>query len=248
MIDRTTANRLSSICGTSLLCSGVLALALAANDSAIATEFTGYATLTTDFLRRGVTQSDGHAAIQLGGDLRFGSGFFAGAWGSTMDIASAPGHERDLEVDYYAGYSFGAAEKLELTALAVLYTYPGQAGGFDYEYEEYAIVGNYDDRVWLEYTVAPDLFNANRSAQILELYTEWPVDGRWSVGAGAGYLDASDLTGRGYGYWQLGVTRYFAWADVDLRYHDTNRTVPFLSTAERAKQRLVLSVQVPFSF
>ncbi len=224
------------------------ALAVCACGASQAADVTAYATLTSDFVRRGVSQSDGHGALQFGGDVRFSNGAFAGAWGSTMDIAPAPGHERDLELDYYAGYSLAAGEKTELTALAVLYTYPGQSGSFDYDYEEYSIVTNYDDRLWFEFTYTPDLFGSGRSAQIVELYADWPLNGRWSAGAGAGYFDSTNLDGRAYSYWQVGITRFFRWADIDLRFHDTNRSVPMISTRERAKRRIVLTVQVPFSF
>ena len=45
-----------------------------------AADVTGYALLTTDYVRRGVTQSDEHGALQLGVDIGFGSGFYFGVW------------------------------------------------------------------------------------------------------------------------------------------------------------------------
>jgi hypothetical protein len=66
------------------------------------------------------------------------------------------------------------------------------------------------------------------------------------LGIGAGYYDTSELTGIGYGYWQAGVTRAFGIVAVDLRYHDTSRAVPIISTPDGADARLVLSVKIPF--
>jgi hypothetical protein len=54
------------------------------------------------------------------------------------------------------------------------------------------------------------------------------------------------LAGNGYGYWQLGVTRSFGRIDLDLRYHDTSRAVPIVSSPERAKARMALSAKILF--
>jgi uncharacterized protein (TIGR02001 family) len=39
-----------------------------------AAEFSGYLTLTTDYVWRGVTQSNGDPAVQVGGEVAFRSG------------------------------------------------------------------------------------------------------------------------------------------------------------------------------
>jgi hypothetical protein len=67
------------------------------------------------------------------------------------------------------------------------------------------------------------------------------------LGAGAGYYDVSALTGRSYRYWQLGITRPLGRIDIDLRYHDTDHSVPIISSAGgAARARLVLSAKLPF--
>jgi hypothetical protein len=54
------------------------------------------------------------------------------------------------------------------------------------------------------------------------------------------------LSGSGYGYWQLGVTRPLGRIHVDLRYHDSNRAVPIISTSEHTRPRVVLSAKLLF--
>jgi len=70
--------------------------------------------------------------------------------------------------------------------------------------------------------------------------------GNWSISAGVGYYDVSDLLGQGYGYWQLGVTGSYQYVDIDIRFHDTNRSVPLISTDERAQQRIAVTITFPF--
>ena len=223
-----------------------LATALMLAQGVSAAEFGGYAALTTDYVKRGVSQSDGDPALQLGGEVSFANGIFLGAWGSTADIYNGPGRQRDREVNYYLGYAMDVTNSWQVSGYAVAYKYPGQTGGINYNYREYSVSGNYDDRLWIEFSYSPDLYHTGLSSTNIDLFAEWPLNSVWSIGAGTGRYDTSNLTGSAYQYWQLGVTGSFTWADVDIRVHDTDRTVPIISTPDRAKTRVVLKIQIPF--
>lgn len=211
-----------------------------------AAEFSGYLTLTTDYVKRGVTQSDSDAAIQIGAEVAFDNGVFFGAWGSTVDIGNGLLRQRDVEANYYAGYVFDIASAWQISVGAVAYVYPGQSGNVDYDYEEYFLGGNYDDRVWLELAYSPDLYNSGQSSINVDLFAEWPINDIWAIGGGVGRYDTSNLTGSAYQYWQLGITASLRWADIDFRFHDTDKWVPIVSTPDRARSRFVLTIQIPF--
>jgi len=211
-----------------------------------AAELSGYLVLTTDYVWRGVTQSDGDPAVQLGGDIAFDSGIYAGLWGSTIDINNGADRQRDTELTYYLGYSRDVGERWSFGVSAVAYTYPGQGGLVDYNYEEFMFSTNYNDRVWLEYAYSPDLYNSGRESHNVEAYAEWPAGKHLIIGAGTGYYDVSDLVGDGYAYWELGVTWPVKRFDIDLRYHDTSRWVPIVSSEDRADARIALSLRLTF--
>lgn len=232
-----TARCASSIVGAVLLVMG---------GQAAAAEIAGYLTLATDYVKAGVSQSDSDPALQLGIDVGFGNGMYVGAWGSTIDISNGPTRQRDTEINYYAGYLFDLTERWRLSANIVSYNYPGQSGGVDYDYEEYSLGVSYDDRIWLEYAYSPDLYHSGQSSQNVDAYAEWPLSGLWTIGAGIGIYDTSSLTGEKYTFWQLGITRSFKWADIDIRYHDTDDWVPIISNRDRADSRIVLKIQFPF--
>ena len=213
---------------------------------ASAADFTGYAALTTDYVFRGVTYSDGHSAVQAGADVALDSGVYLGAWASSVDISGGSGQQRDLQLNYYLGYSHYFQSAWSIGANVVSYTFPGTEGDFEYDFLEYSIVANYDDRVWLEYSYSPDVFHSGADTHNIDLYAEWALPARLMFGAGAGYYDVSELSGSGYGYWQAGITRPFGRIDIDLRYHDTSRSVPIISTSERAKARIALSAKFLF--
>lgn len=211
-----------------------------------AADYSGYLVLTTDYVFRGVTYSDGHAAAQLGGDVVLDSGIYFGAWASTIDIDNGPSRQRDVEVNYYLGYSHDLEGRWSLGANVVAYTYPATSGSVDYDYIEYSAVANYADRVWFEYSFSPDLYHTGYESHDVNVYSEWPIQASWNIGAGAGYYDVSKLSGDGYAYWQLGLSRQFGRFDLDLRYHDTDRWVPIVSNAERAAARIALSAKFSF--
>lgn len=213
---------------------------------ASAADISGYLVATTDYVFRGVTFSDGNAAVQLGGDVGLDSGFYFGVWGSTIDIRNSRTRRRDKEVVYYLGYSHEITSHWAVYVNAVAYSYPGTQGDIDYGYHEYSLSANYNDRVWLEYSFSPNLFNTGRNTNAFRVNTEWPLVNQFALGAGAGYYDVSALSGSGYGYWDLGFTRPFGRIEFDLRYHDTNRPVPIVSTSDRANERIVLSARIQF--
>ena len=224
----------------------ILLAGLPASAPAGAANFNRYLLLTTDYVFRGVTYSDGHPAAQLGADLAFDRGFYAGVWGSTVDISIESITDRDLEIDYYLGYRHDVSSNWSFGANLVAYTFPGTSGAFDYDYQEYGLNVNYDDRAWLEYAFSPDLLHSGQHTHNISFYMEWPCAVGTKVGAGAGYYFVSDLSGDNYGYWQLGVTRPFTRFDLDLRYHDSSRWVPFISNANRTGPRIVLSLRLEF--
>ena len=228
------------------ICLPVYALFVVFCSDALAADFGGYAALTSDYVRRGVTQSNGDPALQLGAEVGFESGFYMGAWASTIDISNGPSRQRDLEVNYYAGFSLDASDSWRISAGAVSYNFPGQTGNVDYDYVEYLLGGSFKDRVWLDVAYSPDLYKTGYSTTNVDLYAEWPVGNIWAIGGGVGYYDTSNLTGRSYYYWQLGVTAYLGWVNIDLRAHATDDWVPIISTPDRADSRVALTLQIPF--
>lgn len=212
----------------------------------IAADYNGYLVLTTNYVFRGVTYSDGRAAVQFGGDVALVSGLYFGAWASTIDIDNGPSRQRDVEINYYLGYNLGLTNLWSLGANVVAYTYPEASGNVDYDYLEYSIVTNYADQVWLEYSFSPNLYHSGRESHNLDVYAEWPIQANWILGAGVGYYDVSKLSGIGYTSWQFGLSRQFGSIDLDLRFHDTNHSVPIVSNDERAETQFSLSVKFSF--
>ncbi len=215
-------------------------------NTAIAADVTGYATLTSDYVFRGVSYSDENPAVQIGADVGFESGFYFGAWASTIDISNGPGRQRDLELDYYLGYTRSISEEWTLGGSVIAYTFPGTSGIVDYDYVEYMLSANFNDSLWVELTYSPDLFSSGRATRGAALTGTRALAAKLDISGSVGYYDVSDLTGSGYTYWDLGITRTVGRVAIDLRYHDSSRWVPIISRPAIADGRLVLSAKLQF--
>lgn len=215
--------------------------------SASAAEFNGYLVLTSDYVFRGTTFSDGDFAAQIGADVSFDNGLYVGAWASSVDIEVDPFSDRDVEVDYYLGYVRELTSVWTIGLNAVAYTFPGAGGTTDYDYQEYAVSLNYSDRFWLEYAYSPDIFHSGNETHNVSLFAEQLLPNDFVLTGGVGHYDISSLSGDGYTYWELGVSRGLTnRVEIDLRYHDTNRWVPRFSAPDRVGERFVLSAKLNF--
>lgn len=85
--------------------------------------------VVSNYYARGVSQSWNMPAVQGGFDVAHSSGFYAGAWGSSISERTYVGAQ--TEFDVYGGYNgtIAAVEGLGWTVGAIGYFYPG--GGWD---------------------------------------------------------------------------------------------------------------------
>lgn len=177
------------------------------------------AAATSDYVFRGVSQTQEDPAISAGVDI--GDAFYAGAWVSTVDF----GDDTEAEVDLYAG----ARRELGGWALdvgAVGYFYVEQPGGADYDFVELKVAAS---RAMGPATVgfaaywSPDFFGATEDeSTYLEVNTAFSPADRWTVSGAAGRQMVSSALD--YTTWNLGaayqLTDHLA---VDARYHDTDQ-------------------------
>src|SRR5690606_13460451 len=95
----------------------------------VAGELSGSATLTSDYVFRGLTQSNRDPAIQAGVEWADG-GFYAGAWGSSIswlsDLSSVGVPvSSSVELDFYAGFGGEVSDTASWDVGVYHYYYPG---------------------------------------------------------------------------------------------------------------------------
>jgi len=167
--------------------------------------------LTSDYVFRGISQSDENVALQGGIDWN-NNLFYAGGWASTVDLADI-----DYEVDLYAGvkptagnfnfdfgvvyYAYPQEDDANATELKAAVTYPLGAGSVGAAY----------------YTNTDDTFDTYYA----EVNGAYPINDKFAVSGAFGTQEIADAGS--YNTWNLGVayniTENYS---VDLRYHDTD--------------------------
>jgi uncharacterized protein (TIGR02001 family) len=197
--------------------------------------------VTSDYVFRGVSQTQEDPALQGGVDLSYGIGY-AGVWASNVDFGA---NDPKTEIDFYAGvkptvgdtsldfgvlyYGYskdkgltpGRYSYVELKAAASRTFGPATLGAAVYYSPEYP--GNGGDATY---------FEANAAMPVAEKLTLSGAVGHQSI---KNYKD--------YNTWNVGVA--YALTDklsADLRYHDTDEH----SLGKIYDSRLVVSLKAAF--
>lgn len=198
--------------------------------------------VTTDYVFRGITQTDFDPALQGGLDYAFGdSGFYAGVWASNVDFADPDGP--DLEVDATIGYSFDLAEDWNLDLHAVRYTYLGERDVYgSIDYNEYFAALAWSEMLTFTVAYSDDYANAGFSSMYYNLGGSWELGNEFSLNAGMGYTDYADDNGS-YTDWNIGVSRQFGPVNAALNYYDTSGDfIDDLYGGDRASDSVVLTL------
>jgi len=193
--------------------------------------------VTSDYVFRGISQTDRDPALQGGFDYAFGdSGFYIGTWGSNVDFQDRDGP--DIEIDFYGGFSHDFNDKWNIDLSAIRYTYYGERdvyGSIDYN----EFIGKLGWNGMLTFTVgyANDYANAGFDQLYTGLDGSWDLGHDWSFSAGVGHTSFGDDNGS-YNNWLLGISKTFGPVEATLNYFDTNVDGPRLSDS------LVLTLKI----
>src|SRR5690606_38399513 len=98
-----------------LVTNAAVAAVLAGGATAVQAELSANIGATSNYVWRGVTQTDDSAAIQGGIDYSHESGFYLGTWASNVEFS-------DHELDLYGGYA-GEAAGIGYDVGVIFYTY-----------------------------------------------------------------------------------------------------------------------------
>ncbi len=194
--------------------------------------FSANVALTTDYVFRGITQTDEHAAIQGGFDATYKM-FYAGVWASNLDFGGdGNGNDiADIEIDIYAGlkHTFG---NVEADLGVIYYAYPSaEDAGAELDYIEikFGLSGQVAERVNLGATVfySPEYTGETGDVWTYEGTVGFALGtyGRFSPNFSAliGYSDFQDNSASSYTYWNAGVdVGLWDKFTLDLRYWDTD--------------------------
>lgn len=215
-----------------LLLSGLLTacLALTLDTSALAGPG-GSIGITSDYVLRGVSQTQGKAAVQADLHWDFPRGWSAGVWASQVELK--PQHD-STELDGYLQWHGSLSTDFDLGATATHYSYPDDPRPVGYNYDELSLSLVWRDQVRIAASWIPGVNLYSRAdgladhQQVLTLEAGWHRDllPGLDLSAGVGYYDPTGLEYASYGYgdvtlgWKYGHWRVnLAWIWVQDERH-----------------------------
>lgn len=211
--------------------------------------FGGSLAATSDYVFRGVSQTDEGPALQGSLDVGHSSGLYAGVWASNVDFDSPDGI--DLELNFYVGWTFEFDNGTALDLQLVRYQYPGANPGYGINYNELMIGYSFLEYYTATVAYSDDFLRSGESALYYHLGADFPLGvAELNLTLGAGLNDISNVTGSDYWDYQVGINRDFGIVNADLSYFDTSGfdadVQDWLGPSSWADARVVLTLSVEF--
>jgi uncharacterized protein (TIGR02001 family) len=215
------------------------------------------ATLTSDYVFRGISQTTEDPAFQPSLTYEHESGFFASAWGSNVTFPIVQGNrlvdDDGYEVDLTLGFDYAVNENFSVMAWVVQYIYPSNDRSIK-DYTEYHLGGTVG---WftLAFDFSNEFFGSEDTGTYLSGTFDIPLPNDFAIVAGVGRQSWDQFTqGRGrfdaaYTDYKLGVKKSWHGFDFSLLYTDTSgEDVSFFAaTPNLADDRFVFSVSRSFT-
>ena len=198
---------------------------------------TGNFGIYSQYIFRGLTQTDRKPAVQGGFDFAHASGFYAGTWASNVSWLSDAGlvdHGQSLEWDFYGGYKHAFDNDFGVDAGILHYWYPGDyvPGVTKPNTTELYVAGSWK-WVALKYSHSvDDTFGIpnSKNSWYVDLSANYPLTDALTLNAHVGRQEFKGSNGGvnngdalNYTDWKVGVTWALAggW-NLGAFYSDTN--------------------------
>ena len=212
----------------------LIATAMLATTAAAQAEISGNVSMASDYIFRGISQTDNQMAVQGGFDYEHESGAYIGTWASNVDSSFFDnGRDPQIELDLYAGYS-GEVGAFGYDVGFIRYEYPS-ADSVDTN--EWYVTGSYSTDNYGDFSLS-----ANYSPKlqfILSDQSAWYYKAAYEttlpwyeigLSAHVGYSigDAFDVSAfstdsglaDSYTDWSIGVSKSVYGVDLGLTYTD----------------------------
>ena len=171
--------------------------------------------ITTNYVFRGLTQTDETPALQAGIEVDHASGFYFGSWASNIRWLHGynPDVSANIEIDAYGGYRTRFGD-VAFDAGLYTYYYPGDypSPGYTLPYTTEAYVALSYGIATLKYSHAfTNLFGFadTKHSGYLDLCANWEFVPSWVLSVHAGRQHAQHFGAASYTDYKLGVAKNF---------------------------------------
>ncbi|HEX5127831.1 MAG TPA: TorF family putative porin [Rhodocyclaceae bacterium] len=231
-----------SLVAASLMSVVVVAPAFA-DDAPPPPPVTGNLTLASEYIYRGIAQTNRKPAVQGGMDYAAPYGFYLGTWASNIswlsDACSAGSScngpvSAPMEWDFYGGYKFDAGP-LSFDFGVLKYYYPGTFpagfvnpdtlevyGATSWKFMSFKYSRSVSDLFGAESVQTDGTLKDSKGSQYFDLSANPDLGAGFTLNAHIGRQLVANFPGASYTDWKLGVTKDVKSWNVSLAYIGTN--------------------------
>lgn len=204
--------------------------------------------MTSNYVWRGVSQSDKHAAVQGGVTITHDKGPYVGVWASSVDFDD--NSQASMELDVFAGLTYTTSYGLKLDGGFLHYDYPGAMDSLEYDFNEYYVGASYKTHglgISGKYSYSDDFFGvAVKSAHYLEGGLTYDLPYEIVAAAHYGYSDYHNATTPdNVDDFSVGLSKEVLGFGLDLSYYGTDKAGRTLN-GDNADERIVLKISKNF--
>ena len=202
----------------------------------------GSATVTSDYVWRGTSQSQGDPAVQAGFRASAASSWYGSIWASGVEFA--PETQASSEFDFVAGWSGNLAPDWALDVGLTHYHYPSTTVDLDWTEAVGTLTWRQDH--WLQVGHSSDALATGGAGTYVQVGARLPLHAHVRIEGAIGHYWLEDAYGDRYAHAQLGTVWNFA-SPLELRVtlHDTDSNARRLFPG-LAGSRLEAALQASF--
>ncbi len=199
--------------------------------------FSANVLLGSEYVFRGISNSNEDPTIQGGFDYAHASGFYLGTWASNIEYNAQSTDSASVEIDFYGGLAGSLGNGIGWDIGALYYWYPEQnedAGAGDYNFFEIYGVASYTfasvqhtPSVEAGVSYSPDFFGEDGDGVYLYSTAGLSLPYDFSPYVTIGYQDvegdkSSGPNGFDYFHYAIGLSKAFGPISLDLSWHDAD--------------------------
>ncbi len=224
-------------------------------EAALAERWQTTLALTSDYILRGISQTNGDPALQATVAYWHPTGGYGGVWVSNVDTArryySPAGTQAELNL--FAGYGRRLGTDWVVDLKVVRYLYLKDPAPVGYDYTEYVAGVAWRERFYASVSVSPDSTlisrtGAARNSVVVtgEVSMQQPLSPWLTWQIGAGYQDLSDALHTGYAFGGTSLALQLRHVTFEVGYFRTDEEAVSLFGPQLAGDHTVLTAILNF--
>jgi uncharacterized protein (TIGR02001 family) len=176
------------------------------------------ATAMSENIGKGYSKSAGDFSGLVNLDYQHAAGFYSGINAAYVNFGDIQADAAHAEITPYIGWTFNLPNEWRLEGQWSRYFYDGKIFGQASDYNDLSLFVHFRDILSASVSFSEDYYQRGHSAANYEMTGRYPVTNFLEFSGGVGYTQAARALEYDYLYWNAGLSGFFKFITLDLRY------------------------------